>query len=305
MSPSARHRALAWSLPRVKRSRELDSPERERARLERRNAALESRLPTGLVRGFDTRFAVTTETLPGPEGDLTSYTITPRGTRPRTTIYFLHGGGFVSPIDPFHVRYATRLASALEARVVLPDYPTAPAHTWSDSHAALAEHVGHCARDTDRLVLAGDSAGGGIALALAQTVRDLGGPQPSHLLLLSPWVDLTTSTPETFALDDYDPWLFVGKVLAYAAWWAGSPDDLARPEVSPALADLDGLPPALMFCGTRDLLVPGCRLLADRAAASDWSLTYLEAPGLLHVFPLLPLIPEARAAWRHTLEFLR
>jgi acetyl esterase/lipase len=60
-----------------------------------------------------------------------------------------------------------------------------------------------------------------------------------------------------------------------------------------------------MFCGTRDLLVPGCRLLADRAAASDWELTYLEAPGLLHVFPLLPFIPEARAAHRHTVEFLR
>jgi hypothetical protein len=60
-----------------------------------------------------------------------------------------------------------------------------------------------------------------------------------------------------------------------------------------------------MFCGTRDLLVPGCRLLADRAADTDWDLTYLERPDLLHVFPLLPVIPEARVAWRHTLEFLR
>ncbi len=59
-----------------------------------------------------------------------------------------------------------------------------------------------------------------------------------------------------------------------------------------------------MFCGTRDLLVPGCRLLADRAAAAGWPLTYLEAPDLIHVFPLLP-IPEASTAWRHTEEFLR
>jgi acetyl esterase/lipase len=155
------------------------------------------------------------------------------------------------------------------------------------------------------VVLSGESAGGGMALALAETLRDRGGPQPERLLLLSPWVDLTTSTPETKALDAVDPWLFIGKLYAYADWWAGTPEDLGRPEVSPALGRLDGLPPALMFGGTRDLLMPGCRLLADRAAASDWELTYLESPGLLHVFPLLPFIPEARRAHRQTLEFLR
>ena len=68
---------------------------------------------------------------------------------------------------------------------------------------------------------------------------------------------------------------------------------------------LDGLPRTLMFCGTRDLLAPGCRMLADRAAATDWELVYVEEPDLIHVFPLLPLIPEARRAWRTTLEFLR
>ena len=83
------------------------------------------------------------------------------------------------------------------------------------------------------LVLAGDSAGGGFALALALTLRDRGGPQPSHLVLHSPWVDLTTSTPETAEFSARDPWLFLGKLATYAAWWAGSPDDLGRPEVSP------------------------------------------------------------------------
>ena len=79
-----------------------------------------------------------------------------------------------------------------------------------------------------------------------------------------------------------------------------APSDLGRPEVSPALGDLAGLPPALMFCGTRDTLMPGCRLLARRAAEAGWDLTYVEEPGLLHVFPILPFIPEARQAWRQT-----
>ncbi len=141
-------------------------------------------------------------------------------------------------------------------------------------------------------------------MALAEALRDRGGPQPAELLLISPWVDLSTSTPETPSYDAVDPWLFLGKVRAYARWWAGSEADLTRPEVSPALGDLDGLPRALMLCGTRDLLVPGCRLLARRAADADWDLTYVEQPDLLHVYPLLP-VPEARAARRTILEFLR
>ncbi len=81
-------------------------------------------------------------------------------------------------------------------------------------------------------------------------------------------------------------------------------EDLDRPEVSPALADLSGLPPALMFCGTRDTLVPGCRLLARRAGEAGWELTYVEVPDLIHVFAMLPFIPEARKAWHQTLGFL-
>jgi monoterpene epsilon-lactone hydrolase len=303
MPPSRRHDLLAWAVPRVRRSRDLDSVEAERERLLRWHADLEHSLPVRAVPRFARRFSVVTEEIGEP--GFASYVITPRGIDPRHTVVYVHGGGFVAPIDPFHLRYVTRLAVALGARVVLPDYPLTPEHSWRDSHDALADLTARWAADSDDLVLAGDSAGGGIALALAQTLRDRGGPQPSHLLLHSPWADLTSSAPETAAFSALDPWLFLGKMHAYADWWAGSAADLGRPEVSPGLAALDGLPPALMFCGTRDTLAPGCRLLARRAGESDWELTYVEVPDLIHVYPLLPLIPEARVAWRQTLEFLR
>jgi epsilon-lactone hydrolase len=203
------------------------------------------------------------------------------------------------------VRYAARLASAIGARVVLPDYPLAPEHSWRDSHEAIGALAQRWAADDGGIVLAGDSSGGGYALALALTLRDRGGPPPTHLLLHAPWVDLTTSTPETPAYDAIDPWLFIGKVRAYAGWWAGSPEDLGRQEVSPGLGDLSGLPPALMFYGTRDLLAPGCRLLVRRAAAAGWDLTSVEIPDLIHVYPLLPYLPEARQAFRQTVAFLR
>ena len=288
----------------MRRSRDRGDPEAERASIERFHATVRPGLPTWLVPWFHRRFSLETQLLTGRAGDFPSYVITPRGIAPATTVYWVHGGGFVAPIDPFHTRYLARLARALRARVVVPEFPCAPEHTWRDSHEPLAGDLARWAH-RGRVVLGGDSAGGGLALALAQTVRDRGGPQPERMLLLAPWVDLTTSTPETHDLGSVDPWLILGNLLIYADWWAGSPDDLARPEVSPALGDLRGLPPTLMFCGTRDLLMPGCRLIADRAAAAGWDLTYLERPELLHVFPLLPVIPEARVAWRHSLEFLR
>ena len=300
--PSRRHELMAQVLPRMRKSRDLESPEVERARLETWHATLDRGFPTGAVPLFGRRYAVVREDLPA---DFPSYTLTRRGSTPARTVVYVHGGGFVGPIDPFHVRYAARLASALGARVVLPDYPLTPEHTWRDSHEPIVGLIERWLADSpDGVVLGGDSAGGGLALALALTVRDRGGPQPSHLLLLSPWVDLTTSTPETYEVTKTDPWLFLGKMKAYASWWAGS-EDLARPEVSPALADLTGLPPALMFFGTRDSLSPGGRLLARRAAEAGWELTMVEEPGLIHVYPLLPLLPEAGRAWRRTLEFLR
>ncbi len=292
---------MARVVPRLRKAGELEDEPTERARVQRWHAGLDRSLPTGSTPRFARRFSVVTEQLPG---GFPAYSLVRRGTVPTRAVLYLHGGGFMAPISAWQVRYAARMADDLGVRVVLPDYPLAPEHSWRDSHDDLVALATRLATEGD-LVLAGDSSGGGLALAVAESLRDRGGPQPERLLLISPWVDLTTSTPDTAALDAIDPWLFLGKVQAYAGWWAGTPDDLGRPEVSPGLGDLAGLPPALMFCGTRDLLVPGCRLLARRAAEAGWGLTYVEEPDLIHVYPLLPGIPEARRAWRLSVDFLR
>lgn len=306
-NPSLRHRALALALPRVLSASELEDEAQERADVVARQDERSMALPTSAVPGFARRFDVLEERLSGPHGvEFSSYVITPKGTAPTATLFYVHGGAFVSPIDRFHVRYATRLATRLGLRVVMPQYPLAPRHTWHDSVAPLVDSAsGWIERSPDGLVLAGDSAGGGLALAVAMGLRDAGQQLPTRLLLHAPWGDLTTSTPETKAYAKIDTWLKYSKLLAYADWWAGSPADLGRPEVSPTLADLNGLPPALVLAGTRDLLLPGCRLLADRAAKSDWELTYMERPGLVHVFGIMPLIPEAKQAFDYTVNYLR
>jgi len=298
--PSRRHDLLARLVPALRRSRELDDEPTERARVEAWHATLDRTLPTRAVPRFAKRWEATVTDIGFP-----CHVLTPRGRPVTRTLYYVHGGGYMAPIDPFHVRYATRLADAIGARVVMPDYPLAPEHTWKDCHDALVDDAARWAGSEGGAVLAGDSAGGGLALSMALSMRDRRLAQASSLVMHAPWVDLTTSTPETFAADAIDPWLFIGKVQAYAAWWAGSVDELDRPEVSPALGDLTGLPRALVLYGTRDLLAPGCRLLARRAAEAGWDLTAIEEPDLIHVYGLLPFVPESARAFRQVTEFLR
>ena len=91
------------------------------------------------------------------------------------------------------------------------------------------------------------------------------------------------------------------KVRLYGGWWSGG--DPTDPHASPLLGDLAGLPPLLVLCGTRDLLLPQVRALVHRVRAAGGEVDYVEAPGLLHVYPLLP-VPEARAAWGRVRAFL-
>ena len=300
--PSRLHAVYARLVPRIRRAGEMTGDEpAERARVEAWHRTLDRSLPTSAVPRFARHWSVVTEEVAG----FPVYVLTPRRRAPTRTVFYVHGGGFMAPISAWQVRYAVRLADAIGARVVMPDYPLAPEHSWRDSFGPITDLAARWAAEPGGIVLGGDSSGGGFALAVGLALRDRGGPQSTHLVLHAPWVDLTTSTPETDAYDEVDPWLFKGKMRTYAQWWAGSPDDLGRPEVSPGLGDLSGLPPALMLYGTRDLLAPGCRLLVRRAAAAGWDLTAVETPGLIHVYPLLPYLPEARVAFEQTVEFLR
>jgi acetyl esterase/lipase len=218
------------------------------------------------------------------------------------TVLYLHGGGFVSGPDRLHWRYAARLARRLGVRVVLPAYPLTPTHTWKDATPPLVDLFEQLAVESPHgVVLMGDSAGGGLAMLLAQQVARRPGPQPTHLVMFAPWVDLTGETPGTGEAARRDPWLNLTKLRIYGSWWgAGDPPDQ---EASPLANDVAGLPPTLLFCGTRDLLHPQSVALVAAARAAGAPLTYVEGAGLLHVYPILP-IPEARAAFDRVEAFL-
>ena len=297
--PSLAHELLTLAIPRIRRSGEVTDPEAVRRevldRQARRGRTTAPRSGGRLLRGCSVAEL--------PDQPFPVFDLRPPGPTASRTVLYLHGGGFVDGIDPFQWRLAARLAVASGARVVLPAYPLTPTHTWRDSHPPLLRLFQQLAIESPQGVsLLGDSAGGGLALALAQQVAASAGPQPTGLALLAPWVDLAGDTPGTEEQRAHDPWLRLTKLRLYGGWWAGD-DDVQRPEVSPLHGDMAGLPPTLVMCGTRDLLLPQVRALVARLEEARVATTYREEPGLLHVYPVLP-VPEAGPARRELAAFV-
>lgn len=293
--PSPTHRLLARVIPVVRRASEVGDPAQVRRDVLAGQRRADETPPPRAVRGLDV------SEIDGVGFPV--HVVQVAGTRPTRTVLFVHGGGFVGGIDRFHWRYVATLARATGTRIVVPAYPLTPLHTWRDSHPPLLDLFEQLAIESPGgVALVGDSAGGGLALALAQQIARRSGPQPTRLVLISPWVDLTGSTPGTEQVASYDPWLKLSKLRLYGGWWAGD-DDPDRPEVSPLHGNYAGLPRTLVLCGTRDLLAPQVREAVRRAGAAGVHVTYREEQGLLHVYPILP-VPEARAALRDVVEFL-
>jgi acetyl esterase/lipase len=219
-------------------------------------------------------------------------TVAPRGRPPVRTAVYLHGGAYVSPVAPQHWALAGRLADA-GVRVVLPHYGLAPQHTHRDAHRLLDAVYRSCGED---VVLAGDSAGGGLALGFAQALLGTGLPQPRSLVLLAPWLDLTLADPAVAAAEARDPWLSSVGLVEVGRAWAGG-DDPRDPRLSPVEGPLAGLAPVRIWVGTRDLLLPDALRLRDRAAAEGADVEVTVREGAVHVYPLTPT-PEGRAGTR-------
>ncbi|MET9677565.1 alpha/beta hydrolase [Streptomyces sp. NPDC006482] len=224
------------------------------------------------------------------------YEVTPRGHSPRRRAIYLHGGAYINEIAPQHWRLIAQIAVETDTRVTVPIYPLAPLATAAEVVPAVTDLAAELLEDGADTgpSLIGDSASGGMALAVALHLRDRRLPPPARTILISPWLDITLTDPAIAPLEDRDPWLAVpGARYAGELYRGDLPAD--HPHVSPLLADLTGLNPITLFSGTRDIVNPDARRLAARATATGVTVDFHEAPEMLHVYPLLP-IPEGRAA---------
>ena len=224
------------------------------------------------------------------------YTLTPPASAPELTVVYLHGGAWVNEITVQHWQLAAQIANQARATVIVPIYPLLPSATAADVVPAI---VGLAIQHAD-VYLAGDSAGGQMALSAALLLRDKHGVALPGTVLISPVLDVSLSNPAITSVESMDPWLGRDALQVFADRWRGNlPVDDHR--VSPLAAELTGLGPLTVFSGTRDILNPDARLLAEKAAASGVDVDYHEEAGLVHVYPLTPT-PEGRAARRIIVE---
>ena len=220
-----------------------------------------------------------------------------RGTAAPThgVVVYLHGGAYTNEVVEQQWTFAAGLARQTGCEVQVPIYGLAPHSTALEALDLVTDIVTSVVDAGRRCVLAGDSAGGGLALVTAQSVPKHVRDGIAGLVLIAPWIDLAMTNPEVDEIEPTDPWLTRAGLHPIARSWAGglAVDD---PRVSPLHGDLADLPPVEVWVGTRDITLPDCRELGRRMPSGAPFALHVEE-GAIHDYPLLPA-PEGRAARR-------
>ncbi len=291
--------ALTWALRRWVKPNSRRHQSLEAAR------ALTARVPFGakLAPGWHIRA--------DQAADLNGEWIEPRApnhqARQRCILY-LHGGAYFSMSPRTHRSITSRLAIWSDARVFALDYRLAPEHPFPAAlDDALAAYRALLDADIQpsNIVVAGDSAGGGLALALLLAARAAGDPLPAAAVLFSPWTDLAATGRSIIDNDAADALLFGSWVAPTARHYLGD-TPATNPLASPVYADLTGLPPLLIQVSDTEVLLDDSRRVISNATRAGVTATLQVWPRLPHGWQIFaPILPEARTALHDAAAFIR
>lgn len=234
--------------------------------------------------------------------------LTPVAGASQRALIFLHGGGYILGSPETHRNLSSHLSLTADCSVYAPQYRLAPEHPFPAAlNDALAVYRALLAQGLEchQIAISGDSAGGGLALALTLRLRDEQLPLPAALCLLSPWVDLTLSGESQYSKAKLDPLLKRSWGEANVAHYSGSAD-ASHPLISPLFANYHGMPPMLIQCGSDEIVLSDSERLAERARAAGVKVDLNVCQGLWHDFQLFAgLMPAATTAVREAGDYLR
>ena len=223
------------------------------------------------------------------------FTVSPSDAPAEMRITYLHGGSYFAPPHIFHWDMLLRLSDLCAAEITVPLYPRAPLRTCSAAYEELESFVRSASPD----VLMGDSAGGGLALGLAQV---MGSDAPRRIAALSPWLDAALDNPDIPMYEALDVMLGSYGLRRMARVWAGSLD-IRDPRVSPIYGDFSALEDIILLVGTHELFYPDVIKLADMLEKQGRRHTLIVGEEMSHVWPCYPM-KESRETVSRLAEML-
>ncbi len=233
----------------------------------------------------------------------------PAGVVEDAALLYLHGGGYCVGSLVSHKGLASKVGAASGVPVLLIDYRLGPEDPFPgavEDAVTAFDWLLEQGLAPDRLAVAGDSAGGGLTLAMLLARRDAGVALPAAAACLSPWTDLTQDTPSMDANVGTDSMLDRERLRTYADWYLGPDGDATHPHASPRFGDLHGLPPVLLHAADQEVLLDDARLVAEGIEAAGGVVEYRTWPGVFHVWHAVAgLAPEADEAVAEVGDFVR
>jgi acetyl esterase/lipase len=214
-----------------------------------------------------------------------SWLLVPDGASEHPRMVWFHGGAYCYNSPRVYASWVGHLAAALGESILLPTYRLAPEHPYPAAHRDTLSVFEAIRGRVDRVVIGGDSAGAGLALAAGIAIRDAGEPAPVGLLLMSPWVDLTLSGESIRANDGKDAILQAKHLRRHTLSYVNGIDP-GDPRISSINADLSGLPPTLIQCGADELFLSEGTELARRLEAAGTSAELEVFEDMWHDFQL-------------------
>lgn len=233
------------------------------------------------------------------------WTITPKTDPKPLVIFYLHGGAYISSISKPHWKMLEEMAAKTGSVIVVPDYPLAPKHTYLEAYD-LVEKVYEqlvAKYNTSRIIIMGDSAGGGLSLGFVEKRRNENKTLPEQIILLSPWLDVTMTNPEIKEVDKKDEMLNIEGLILCGKAYAGD-TDTTNYMISPIYGDLDKLPKVSLFTGTNDVLNPDARKFRDLMRSRSQDINYFEYKEMFHVWVAATFLKESQLAIDQIVELL-
>lgn len=222
------------------------------------------------------------------------------------TILYVHGGSYLGELTQEHWDFCKKIAKDTSAAVVIPDYPLAPKYDYQDVFSMMIPFYQELIQkiNIEHLIVMGDSAGGGLVLALMETMGEQSSPMPQKTILLSPWLDVTMTNPEISEIEKNDTELNRASLILAGNLYAGK-EGLTSYLVNPINGPLENLKNVTIYTGTYDMLNPDAHLLVEKASKVGVNIELRETAKATHIWMLKQENPLAKQTYEDIVSLIK